>query len=483
MVPGGSSSIVGNPHTAEKRSMNSKKMMVVLAAALLLAPLVPLGFSAATLTIGIGPKYYNPGNTVKINGTAPGSALVALSVNGTAGVIWTKSVTATAAGKYSASYPIPAAAEVGIYTVTAKSGVLKASTVFLVTTVSTTGMATEMIDVAEKAKVLAFETIQSLKAKGMTILPAVNNSYTHGVSALDRAKTLLASGNGIAATESAKRALTQFRNAMSIALKTAKVESENKQGDILTTQADRLAKQVATIQVVVDRLKQNGYTKNVTVIQADLNKATSHITTARSLITAGKYNLTIPELKAARDDLQSGITLLKDLLKDLRHDMMDKFKLHLNERITAAEDNIGKMGKYLSKDKVKGVLESLGNAKGLMNRAGNGLNSDDDETADDLNEASQEVNAGVSSVGNGYGQGMRQANLIRAQIQVLQEMAVKLEKRGQDTSDITAKIDELQSALDQATTQMMSGNAAAANSIMDAVKKGEHGLGMGKWKP
>ena len=40
----------------------NRKLMVIFAAALLLVPTAPLVLAAATLTMQIGPKYYNAGD-------------------------------------------------------------------------------------------------------------------------------------------------------------------------------------------------------------------------------------------------------------------------------------------------------------------------------------------------------------------------------------------------------------------------------------
>ena len=165
--------------------------------------------------------------------------------------------------------------------------------------------------------------------------------------------------------------------------------------------------------------------------------------------------------------------LLKPILQDVRKGLMEKFKLHLRERVEAAESDMGKMKGFLSGTRMSEALNRFGRAKGLVNRAENMLkNGQDDDALEDLDDASQELGEGITAVDdNGFSQGMMRTNQIRAQIQILKEMAEQYQRKGKDASDILAKIVELQSTLDDGLGMMAKGEINSANGFFDKVKK------------
>ena len=165
--------------------------------------------------------------------------------------------------------------------------------------------------------------------------------------------------------------------------------------------------------------------------------------------------------------------LLKPILHDVRKGLLDKFKLHLRERVEAAESDMGKMKGFLSGTRMSEALNRFGRAKGLVNRAENMLkNGQDDDALEDLDDASQELGEGITAVDdNGFSQGMMRTNQIRAQIQILKEMAEQYQRKDKDASDILAKIVELESTLADGLGMMSQGEINGANGFFDKVKK------------
>jgi type VI protein secretion system component VasK len=125
------------------------------------------------------------------------------------------------------------------------------------------------------------------------------------------------------------------------------------------------------------------------------------------------------------------------------------------------------------------VMNRLGVANGLIKRAETRITSgQDDDAMGDLEEATNELNACLNEVeDSGYSQGMRQTNTIRAQIQVLQELAETLKEQGKDTSAVDAKIQELQALLDEGMGMMQNGNAGGANKLFEDAEKKNNGMG------
>ncbi len=465
--------------------MNGRKLLVALAAALLLVPLVPIALATATLTVQTAAKYYNAGDVVTIKGTSLAGTTVHINVNATTGSVYATNVVANTTGVYIAPYTLPATADLGIYKVTATRGNNTASTVFMVTSVSVKSMAQQLINAAAMSETLAQETIQSVKDRNVTLPAAVNSTMTQGTKALAIAQSLYASGNYVAASESTQRAMNQFKNAMTLSLKIAKVEANiyEQRFEILQRQVDRMTSDAKRISQVLSNLNDAG--KDVTTARAKVAEANVSLILANTLIAGAKYDEAVTAAKAAKDSLQEALQLVRPLIQSVHRDMIDKFRLNLQQRVNATRGDLEKLGENLKNSNMNSMMGRLGSANGLIQSAKSKMGAgDDDEAVNDLVAASNDLTTTISTIGDtGYSQGMMQTNMIRAQIQVLQDLAKTMKKQGKDTSAIEAKITELQSSLDQGLGQMMSGDVSSANKILeDAGKKGSNYSGMGSHK-
>jgi hypothetical protein len=467
-IPAGSSSIKLHRLMAGEKSMN-KKLMVIFAAAMLLVPTAPLILASATLTVQTGVKYYTPGNTVTINGVAPANVTVHLNVTYASGSVFSADAMANATtGAYASSYVLPATAFIGIYTVTATSGALTDDTVFMVTSVSTSQMAQQLINAAGQSQVLAQETIQAIIAKGYTVPPAVNATMTLGESALADAASLYSQGNYVAASEAAQRAMAQFKNAMTLAIRSGKIETPEDENATIRLQVERLQKESERISEVLTALSAAG--SNVTAIEAKVTAANVSLASASSLVQAGNYTEAATAIKAARDDLKDAMQMLKTLYMQVRKELMLQYKNHLRERLNSTKGDINKLKDYLIAGNMTAAFKNFGSVESYIKRCEDRMNATDDEDAlNDLEAANREFGNGIRALdSNGYSQGVGSTNNIRAQIQVLQQLEAKLKKSGQDTSAIEAQIAELQSTLNEGMGMMQNGNANGANKIFQA---------------
>ena len=165
--------------------------------------------------------------------------------------------------------------------------------------------------------------------------------------------------------------------------------------------------------------------------------------------------------------------LLKPILRDVRKGLLEKFKLHLRERVEAAENDMGKMKGFLSGTRMSEALNLFAEQRVLSIAQRICLRMVRMMTrSKDLDDASQELGEGITAVdGNGFSQGMMRTNQIRAQIQILKEMAEQYQRKGKDASDILAKIVELESTLADGLGMMSQGEINGANGFFDKVKK------------
>jgi tetratricopeptide (TPR) repeat protein len=448
--------------------MEVKKFMVAFFMVALLAPMIPLSLATAILTVQTNSKFYNIGDTVTITGTAASSTIQIDLKSATTSK--TLSDIAVVAGVYSKTYVL-LSAELGAWTVTVTSGTEKATTIFIVTTVKTEDMAKQMIEIAKKSGQIASETIKSLT--GVTLPVSVNANMDEGKSAIDRANALLIEGKNLAALEAAQKAMVHYKNALSIALRAAKVgEVAEDREQTLKNWVQRLSSEINRFEEVIHNNVEETL-QGSSGITPKITSAKAALVLASTLIGQEKYDEALAKIKEARDYLKEAMDLLKPILKDIRKGLMEKFMLHLRERVEAAESDMGKMKGFLSGTKMSEALIRFGRANGLVNRAENMLkNGQDDDALEDLDDASQELGEGITVVDdNGFSQGMMRTNQIRAQIQILKEMAEQYQRKSKDASDILAKIVELQSTLDDGLGMMSNGEINGAYGFFDKAKK------------
>jgi tetratricopeptide (TPR) repeat protein len=266
--------------------------------------------------------------------------------------------------------------------------------------------------------------------------------------------------------------MVHYKNALSIALRAGKVEEaiEDKE-KALENWIERLTREAERLIDVVDRLDEESE-DDFEIIRAKIASAEAALDDASDLCENEEYDEALIKVKEARDTLKEVMDLIKPILKEVRKGMLEQFKLHLRERIEALEVDVGKMKNFLSGTKMSEALSRFGRAKGLINQAENRLrNSQDDEALDDLDEASQELDDGIDEFDDGYVQGLRGTNQIRAQVQILEQMAEQYQRKGKDASEILGKIEELEGVLDEGLALLFKGQAFGANGILDRLRR------------
>ncbi|MCX6643345.1 MAG: hypothetical protein NTV15_08150, partial [Candidatus Bathyarchaeota archaeon] len=279
--------------------MEVKKFMVAFFMVALLAPMIPLSLASAALMVQTNSKFYNIGDTVTITGTAASSTIQIDLKSATTSK--TLSDIAVVAGVYSKTYVL-LSAELGAWTVTVTSGTEKATTIFIVTTVKTGDMASQMITIAMNSGIIATQTIVSLT--GVTLPVSVKANMDEGKAAIDRANALLIEGKDLAAVEAAQRAMVHYKNALSIALRAAKVGevAENK-GKALENWVQRLTSEIKRFEeIVLNNVEET--LRESSGITPKIASARAALVQASTLIDEDKYDEALVQIKLARDDLK-----------------------------------------------------------------------------------------------------------------------------------------------------------------------------------
>ena len=428
-----------------------------LVAALLLLPTIPYALAAGSISVSTGSKFYKPGELVTISGvTSQGSGkLVYISINNTQAVVFPlTAVTSGTDGKFQASFTLTSSAYIGVYNVGANDLVNKAKSYFVVSKITPSDLADNLIKLADDAKLRADKRIQELKAQGVTIPAEAQKAYDNGVANLNKAKTLLAGGKPLEALEAARDAMVNFSHAIRDSIKAAKQDNDdNHEDNVLDSAIHRGLNLVDKLETTIARLKTDGQAVlPATVIS--LAKAKKELQDAQTALTTNPTDTTAIQtlIDAAKADLKKVLADLQTIAKDRMHDGILKWLHGAEERINNLEAQLKNMnGKH--HDEAQAALGKLEEAKGNIRKAMAGhLLGRDLEALGFIGKAEEGVKSGLGHMSSGDSSSkLTNTNVIQAKIQFLQRTEAQMQKWGMDITAIKAQIDALQKQLDAQT--------------------------------
>ena len=446
--------------------MSGKKaILTLLVAAMLLAGVVP-AFAAAGLTVKTDLKYYTPGSTVAITGTAPAGVKVNIQINVTKTPVHTVATTATSDGKFTDSYTIPGNAAAAMYRVKVTTEDEKATASFYVLLVSTKEMAETLIGLADKAEKLARATIDKLAEQEFTIPQAAEDQYNLGATALSEANSKLGDGDPVGSIGSANKAMIHFRNAMVIAWRSTRVEDfAEHASQALDNRLERLTEMLEKTKDAVSSLTADDETAS---IMDKLDEVEDDIAEASNLLAESKVDEAAKKLTEAEKTLREALALIRRLLPKAKWPLMARFRENIQSRLDDCRNNLnrisGKLGKnYLEKAQTRLVL-----AFGAMANANQMIRNNMAEGAmEALQEASENLNEGITEVNGDYGRALGELNRMRAGAWCLRGTEALIRKWGQDPTAVQGRIDELEKKIDDATALVIAGKVEDAFKLFD----------------
>jgi tetratricopeptide (TPR) repeat protein len=458
-----------------------RSVMAVFLAALLMLPVAHMAFADA-LTVQTDQDYYSVGSVVTIKGTSAADAVLDLSIRVDTIQVYHAEVKADSTGEYESTYTLPSDATLGIYNVTATSGVLSSEAFFTVTASSIGEIARQLIESAEGSQSLAGGTMRDIIALGYTVPAAANSEMAEGQEAVAESKSLHALGLYGASAEAATRAMRHFRNGLALSLGDAEgyeyVPSKN---ETLTHRIENLNDKLNQVSELIENLDEDD--ANLPTLTTLLESAESSLALASIKMEEGNYDEAAQALTAAQVNLQETMQLIKSNLNHYRRGLVAQFANRLCERIGASGDDLDQLNDHIQASYMNSATQRLGEANGLTAQTENRLQEGLDEDAiNGLEEASSRLRICLGDLGNDdLSQGLIQLNMIRCQIQIQQGVAERLRRRGQDASTVEAQIQELQGLVNEGMRRMRMGDYSGANGLFgDAVQDGQYyGSGQG----
>jgi hypothetical protein len=451
-------------YTTAIKMSGKKAILTLLVAAMLLAGVVP-AFAAAGLTVKTDLKYYTPGSTVAITGTAPAGVKVNIQINVTGTPVHTLATTATNDGKFTDSYTIPGNAAAAMYRVKVTTEDEKATASFYVLLVSTKKMAETLIDLADKAENLARETIDKLAEQEFTIPQAAEDQYNLGATALSEANSKL-NDNPVGSIGSANKAMIHFRNAMVIAWRSTRVEDfAEHASQALDNRLERLTEMLEKTRDAVSSLTADDETAN---IMDKLNEVKDDIAEASNLLAESKVDEAAKKLTEAEKTLREALALIRRLLPKAKWPLMARFRENIQSRLDDCRNNLNWISGKLGKNYLEKAQTRLGLALGALANANQMIRNNMAEGAmEALQEASENLNEGITEVNGDYGRALGELNRMRAGAWCLRGTEALIRKWGQDPTAVQGRIGELEKKIDDATALVIEGKVEDAFKLFD----------------
>jgi hypothetical protein len=439
--------------------MNVRSLVVGLVAALLLLPTIPYALAAGSISVSTGSQHYKPGELVTISGvTSQGSGkLVYISVNNTQAIVFPlMAVTSGTDGKFQASFTLTSSAYIGVYNVGANDLVNKAKSHFVVSKITPSDLADNLIKLADDAKLRADKRLQELEAQGVTIPTEAQKAYDNGVTNLNQARTLLAGGKALEALEAARDAMVNFSHAIRDSIKAAKQDNENNHEDnVLNSAIHRGLNLVDKLNATIARLKNDEQTgPEIGVATHSLKSAKAKLLEAQTAMNANPTETSAVQglIDAAKADLDVVLKKVQIIASTRMHDGILKWLHDAEERINNLEAQLKDMnGNH--HDEAQAALGKLEEAKGNIRKAMAGhILGRDLEALGFIGKAEDGVKSGLGHMSSGGSSSkLTNTNVIQAKIQFLQRTEAQMQKWGMDITSIKAQIDALQKQLDAQT--------------------------------
>ena len=419
---------------------------------LLILPAIPYAMATGTITVGTNARWYNPGDTVTINGTSTTSAAtIYVTVNDTQGNVYKGSVTSDSSGKYKTSFTLASDAYVGVYRTRANDGTNKANTSFTVSDITPTDLANNMIKLTDDAQARSENLFKQLRAQGVTLSKNAVANQLSGNTTLTKAETLLSSGHPWESLYAARDAMIHFRDAIDDAWKSAKIDKiEDTQDVVIKAEIGRATNLETQLNGTVVKLNQTN--ANVITAVTDLKTSRTDLAAASTALGASKLLDAQTQVDKAKRDLEKVIKDLKPLSLELKLDGTLKFLNGAQTRVDNLEKLLRGIENSGNKAKIELAIARLEIARSRINQAINDLKLGKEDVAlSGLTAAEANIKTGIGNIDGGkLSASLSNVNTLQAKIQYLQRVEGQLSKWGMNTSVIQSQIASLQTQLSQA---------------------------------
>ena len=197
------------------KNMRSNRLAAALMVMLLVTPSLAITLGTTALTVQTNKAEYEPGDEVRIRGTAEAGLNVTINIIHDSTVLFHFNITAKGDGNYSDEVTLPDD-KYGAFTVNATQGRVTVQTTFNVVDTSDRDLAHELLREAERLREHVEDVFEDLGEHEVEIPPEAEGNFTLGLDALTLARADFEDGNYSDAAEEARLALGYFGDAFKL---------------------------------------------------------------------------------------------------------------------------------------------------------------------------------------------------------------------------------------------------------------------------
>ena len=485
IVPAGSSNSTCASLYSVK-NMKPNRLAAALMVILLVTPSLTIALGMTALTVQTNKAEYEPGDEVKIRGTAEAGLNVTIDLIHDSTVLFHFNITAKGDGNYSDEITLPDD-KYGTFTVNATQGGVTVQTTFTVVDKSDRDLAHELLREAKKLREHVEDIFEELREHEMEIPPGAEGNLTLGLEALALALADFEDGNYSDAAEEARLALEYFGDAFKLVqdavaeiTRKSKVRGAGEDEDEddvekahgLYVAIERALIYLERVNDTAERLLDEGYVIDPEVldeIKANLKLANGTLRALNETLGTIDPNDAAKTLAEMQGLLGRTMGLVhSSAMKDCRQKMAERFMEQVQNQIQGIEEKILRLRERLEAQKVVSVGNSLGAISKKVERLRERIGTEDlDELIDELQGEIDDIVENLEKVnGDGISLNLWAMNSIEARIRVLKSTAERLKRKGYDTTEVEGQLENAEGILEDMMTQLTAGNTWGAKGLI-----------------
>ncbi len=476
------------------KNMRLNRLAATLMVILLATPSLAITLGATAFTVETNKEEYEPGDEVKIRGTAEAGMNVTIDVIHDSAVLFHFNITAKGDGNYSDEFTLPDD-EYGAFTVNASQGGVTAQTVFTVVDASERDLARGLIREARKLRDHVEEVFEELGEHDMEIPPEAEDNFTQGVEVLELAVADFEDGNFSDAAEGASLALVYFGDAFRLVqdevaevagkpeVKGAREDEEEDEDEDEVEKAqelivaiERALDYIEKVKATASKLGDEGYEIDGSLPDELESNRTALLELREQFLGIEGAGISNSDAAKRLAEIRGDIGRIMGLLhstaaKAHKLEMAERFIEQVQNQIQGIKDKMQRLRDRLEAERVVRVGNSLGAVQRRVDRLRERIGSEDlDGLIDELQLELDDIVENLNELnGEGISTNLWAMNSIDARIRVLNATAERLKRKGEDTSEVEKQLELTTGLLEMMMERLLEGDSTEAQNILDEI--------------
>jgi hypothetical protein len=458
------------------KSSRKNKTFIVCFLFLLFSVFVPVS-GTGRLTVETDNVLYAPGEEIKIFGQATPSGNVSILVDSTGGKIFDLNITSDVNGKYEAHLTLPSNVSEGVFDVIASSIDAEVRTIFTITHTDLRVFSLEILSRAENLRRSIEEYFYEIEKEGLFIPADAKANYSQGLKDLNVAESKHSQEDFTSAVQFAFQALDYFAKSFEMIQELIPERTSGEFKDFaekaisLEAGINRAQELIGKMNSAIGELEERDYP--ISEIRDNISKAEEHLASASSNLEIGDLTTANKELTDSNEIIGSIKDHIHSSIQELKIYRVERFIDSVENQIKNIEDKIELLGNRVEEEKIStsiNIINKVGyNVSELKNKVSV---TELEYIVEKLEEAVNEIEAGLNELdGEGNSDMLLEINKIETRIQVLNETAENLLKKGEDPSELKEELESANKILEGMVKEFEEGNQEDFQDLAEEAEK------------